>query len=124
MYSYDLPGDVFGPGERRPVRTKKTKGVRKGAKTLEAALDGSHPSPITNITLPTSTSASSKKRTLDHEVRPKPAEDCVTRRPFGGDEMPISKGCLVTRKAVNHPPIPTQIYSFACTNMSLARAPK
>jgi hypothetical protein len=96
--SYDLPDDVFAPGEKRPVRTKKTK--TKKARAAGSAQGGSFPSPSTNGNTPISTPASSKKRNLDQEVGPTSPGACVKQWHFVSHGIPAGEGTLVTRKAV------------------------
>ena|ERR1700761_7244827 len=74
--SYDLPEDVFEPGEKRPVKAKKGKGAKgaKGAKAVNGmnqAQGGLTPVPRSNEQSPTRVAAIplSKKRALDNEVR-------------------------------------------------------
>jgi hypothetical protein len=85
--SYDLPQDVFEPGEKRPVKTKKgkSKGVKKAANTNGSSTpNGVHGgwTPNTRAFKPTLTKAdssiSTKKRNLDPEVRQSLMAECTT----------------------------------------------
>lgn len=90
--SYDLPQDVFEPGEKRPVKTKKgkSKGLRKAAGINGTATpNGLHGglTPNTRGCEPTPTKAdfstTTKKRNLDPEVRQSVTAECTTmRRPL------------------------------------------
>jgi hypothetical protein len=100
--SYDLPADVFGPGEKRPAKTKKTKSKGKGMRAPSTANGGSQPSPATNGTTPSSTPAS-KKRALDLEVGPISIQECVKQWSFVSHAILASEGIPVTRKAFVKP---------------------
>ncbi|KAF2430793.1 Poly(A) polymerase [Tothia fuscella] len=112
--SYDLPEDVFGPGEKRPVKTKKTKTPKggKSSSTPAQAAAGSQPSPSTNSPMPTSTSVSSKKRTLESEVRPIAIGEDAMQRPLADTRCDPFEATSRSSKGRKQPTIPHKLLVF------------
>jgi hypothetical protein len=115
--SYDLPQDVFEPGEKRPVRTKKgkSKGIKKatatnGSATPNGVQGGSTPNPHSIESTPTTAAATSfsKKRTLDSEVRQTTSmAECTMRRPYVEYRMLSTRESSLNWQAVVISRLPT-----------------
>lgn len=119
--SYDLPLDVFEPGEKRPVKAKKGKsGAKKGtAPNGSATPNGVHgglaSNPQATESSPTKAGAilSSKKRNLDPEVRLTLMADCPMRRPYVDYRMLSTRESSLHWQAIVISRLSTMNLSFA-----------